>query len=153
MNIEIKSDHIYRGKRTGKSNLIARQIYGAKFFNNKACFNSLIKLCISDIDPKGYDALIPVNVRNSKYKLTTSLCKEIAVNLGLSYLDSLQQHNSFCKPDVAGLSVLIFDDVIFTGKTMTTAITSCLLQKPKKITYFAISKSISFLKNSIKITL
>ena len=146
----IISDHIFRGKRTGKANDIARLIYGAKFFDNKACLDSLIKIASNDIDPKFYDCIVPVNVRDSRFNVTCSIAKAVCAKLKLKYINALFNQNGSCSSAVEGLSVLVLDDVIYTGKTMRKAINSCRYAGARRVSYFAICRSKTFKINDIK---
>ncbi len=104
----IISDHVFRGRMTGKSNDIARLIYGAKFFNNQTCFNRLVRICCNDIDPKHFDAIVPVNTRDSRYSLPQCLSREIALKLKIKCLDVLHDKNKTAAHDIKDLKVWLF---------------------------------------------
>jgi len=144
----IISDHVYRGSKSGHVNAITHLIYGAKFFDNRKSFNALAKLCTYDINPKDFDAIVPVNTRNSKYNLPANLANLIAQNLKIEYIEALYDDNKKCKKSVKGLRILVFDDVIYTGKTMRTAKKSVSDAGAKSVTGFAIARSRSFIINS-----
>jgi len=137
-------DHVFRGRMTGKSNDIARLIYGAKFFNSETCFNRLVKICCNDIDARDFDAIVPVNTRDSHFSLPQRMCREIAVKLKLKYLDVLYEKNKYAENDVKNLKVLVFDDVIYTGATMRKSVNSCIKAGAKSVKFFAICHSKKF---------
>jgi predicted amidophosphoribosyltransferase len=140
----IISDHVFRGKTSGFVNSVTRLIYGAKFYDEQKPFEALVRLCTGDINKKSFDAIVPVNTRDSKYNLPANLAKIIASNLKIKYLDALYANNTKCRNTVKGLRVLIFDDVIYTGKTMTTAKNSVKIAGAKSVTGFAIARSRNF---------
>ena len=140
----IISDHIYRGKNSGHINSVTRLIYAGKFFNDKTAIKKLIKLCAGDIMKNKFDAIIPIKPTYNKNNFTATISKGIAKELNIKYLDSLFQNNFKAKSDVKNLKILVFDDVIYSGKTMNKAIESLKKQNPKSIHFFAIAKSKSF---------
>ena len=137
----IISDHVFRGKTSGFINSVTRLIYGAKFYNDVKAFNSLVRLCTGDINKTTFDAIVSVNTRDSKFNLPQRMAKQIASNLGIRYIDALYDHNTKCKPSVKGLRILIFDDVIYTGKTMSIAHNSVRSAGAKSVVGFAIARS------------
>lgn len=140
----IISDHIFRGRTSGKANDIARVIYGAKFFNNANSLNTLIRITANDITPRGIDAIVPVNVRDSHYNITARISKAVAAKLNIRYIDALYQNNTKARPSISGLNIIIFDDVIYTGKTMQQAVDSCKRAGAKSVKFFAIAHSKHF---------
>ena len=139
----IISDHVFRGKTSGKSNDIARIIYGAKFFNNAKSLSSLIRIASRDIDPKGIDAIIPVNTRDSRYNIPARISQKVASILKIKYIDALHTQNTTAR-GIRGLNVIIFDDVIYTGATMRKAVDACKRAGAKSVKFFAICHSKSF---------
>ena len=137
-------DHVFRGKRTGKSNDIARHIYGAKFFDNPTSFKILTRIVTNDIDPKGWDFIVPVLPRDSRYNLNSRIVCAAAKNLKMKVLSAMSKSNSFCSSSVKGHNILLLDDIIYTGGTMKLAIKACLDAGAKKVGYFAIAHSASF---------
>jgi len=140
----IISEHIFRGKTSGHINSVSHLIYGAKFYNSIKAFDALVRLCIGDIQKTKFDAIIPVNTRDSKYNLPYHLAKEIAEKLDIRFLNALSDKNSTCKPSVKGLKVLVFDDVIYKGTTMKKACASVRSAGAMTIHGFAIARSRSF---------
>ncbi len=143
----IISEHVYRGKISGHVNSVTRLIYGAKFFNDKKSFDALVRLCADDIHASDFDAIVPVNTRDSKYNLPANMAKAISSILKIKFIDALFDHNKKCKSSVKNLRILVFDDVLYTGKTMKTAKNSVKSAGAKSITGFAIAKSKSFIIN------
>ena len=140
----IISDHVFRGKTSGFVNSVTRLIYAAKFYDEHKPFDALVRLCTGDINKKSFDAIVPINTRDSKYNLPANMAKKIAENLGIKYLDALYDHNTKCKSSVKGLRILVFDDVIYTGATMNKATKSINAAGAKSITGFAIARSRSY---------
>ena len=141
---EIISDHVFRGRNSGHINSVTRLIYGAKFFNDIPCRDSLVRFSAGDIDAKRFDAIVPVNIRDSRYNLTCALASRIAKRLNIQYKDALYDHNTHCKSSVKGLRILVFDDVIYTGTTMSRAVNAVRLAGARSITGYAIAKSKKF---------
>ena len=143
-HITINSDHLFRGRRTGKANEIARLIYGAKFFDNQKCLDALIKLCCHDIDASKFDTIVPVQTRDSKFGLPQRLAYAIADKLKLNCIRALSNQNTEASNSLMGKKVLIIDDVIYTGATMHKAITACEKANAAYIQFFAIAHSRRF---------
>lgn len=141
---EIISDHIFRGKTSGKSNDIARVIYGAKFFNNTLSLRKLIRIASNDIDPKGIDFIVPVNTRDSKYNIPSRICYAVSKILKIGYADALYSNNSKASDIIKGRNVLLFDDVIYTGATMNKSVEACKRAGARSVKFFAICHSKSF---------
>jgi phosphoribosylpyrophosphate synthetase len=141
-------DHVFRGKRTGKSNDIARHIYGAKFFDNPTSFKILTRIVTNDIDPKGWDFIVPVLPRDSRYNLNSRIVAAVAKNLKIKVLNTMSKSNTLCGSAVKGQNILLFDDVIYTGNTMKIAMQACLNAGASKVRYFAIAHSASFTGNT-----
>jgi len=137
----IISDHVFRGRTSGHVNSVSKLIYGAKFYNDDKAFNALVKLCTGDIVAKSFDALVSVNTKDSKYNLPHRLAGAIAQKLGISYYNALSDKNSKCSTRVLKKRILLFDDVIYTGKTMNKASASILKAGAKSVTCFAIARS------------
>lgn len=140
----IISDHIFRGRATGKSNDIARLIYGAKFFNNDISLAKLIRIATNDIDPKGIDAIVPINTRDSRYNIPYRIAKQVASNLKIKFIPALGSANSKATSQIKGKNVLLLDDVIYTGKTLSIAADACLKAGAKSVKAFAIAHSKKF---------
>ena len=143
----IISEHVYRGKISGHVNSVTRLIYGAKFFNDRKSFDALVKLCAGDIHKSDFDCIVPVNTRDSKFNLPANMAKQIASILKIRFIDAIYDHNTKCRTSIKGLRVLVFDDVIYTGKTMLTAKKSVKAAGAASVTGFAIAKSKSFIIN------
>ena len=110
----IISDHVFRGRTSGKSNDIARIIYGAKFFKNEASLAALIRIACNDIDPKNLDAIVPINTRDSKYNIPSVIAKAVSDKLKIKYIDALSNKNTKARTSVRGLHIILLDDVIYT---------------------------------------
>lgn len=137
------SDHVFRGKTSGKSNDIARIIYGAKFFDNPKSLAVLIRIASNDIDPKGIDAIVPINTRDSHYNIPAHIAQKVASTLKIKYIDALYNHNTSAR-GIRGLNIILFDDVIYTGATMRHAVDACKKAGAKSVKFFAICHSKSF---------
>ncbi len=140
----IISDHVYRGKNSGHVNSMTRMIYAGKFFNNPTAIEKLIKVCSGDIPDDKFDAIVPIKPSYNRTNFVLKLARGIAKRKKIKLIDALYNNNTKCKPSVRGLRILIFDDVIYSGKTMKKAVNSVAAQKPKSISYFAIAKSKTF---------
>lgn len=140
----IISDHVFRGKASGKSNDIARVIYGAKFFDNPASLRSLIRISANDIDPKNIDAIVPINTRDSRFNIPARIARAVAAKLKLKYIDALYAENTKARASINGLRILLLDDVLYTGATMQKAVIACKRAGATKIDFFAIAHSKSF---------
>ncbi len=139
----IISDHVFRGKTSGKSNDIARIIYGAKFFDNPKSLASLIRIACNDIDPRGIDAIVPINTRDSRFNIPARISHKVASILKLKYIDALHKQNTAAR-GIRGLNIILFDDVIYTGTTMRKAVDACKKAGAKSVKFFAICHSKSF---------
>ena len=138
------SDHVFRGKTSGKSNDIARIIYGAKFFNNEKSLQSLIRIAANDIDPRGLDAIVPVNTRDSRYNIPYRISVKVAKILKIKCIDALHTQNTQAR-GIRNLNIILFDDVIYTGATMRKAVDACKKAGAKSVRFFAICHSKSFI--------
>ncbi len=139
----IISDHVFRGKTSGKSNDIARIIYGAKFFNNETSLKVLIRIAANDIDPRGLDAIVPINTRDSHFNIPFRIAEKAAKKLNLKCIDALYKENTQAR-GIRGLNVILLDDVIYTGTTMRKAVKACKKAGAKSVRFFAICHSKSF---------
>ena len=144
-SITINSDHLFRGRATGKANQIARLIYGAKFFNNQKCLDALIDICCADIDASKFDTIVPVQTRDSSFGLPQKLAYAIADKMNLTCLRALSNQNTIAHKSLYGKKILIIDDVIYTGRTMKKAIKACEQAHAKYIQFFAIAHSKRFI--------
>lgn len=140
----IISDHVFRGRTSGKANDIARIIYGAKFFNNPASLNSLIRIAANDISPRGLDAIVSVNTRDSHYNIPARIARAVADKLKIRYIDALYEQNAKARDSVRGLNIVVLDDVIYTGATMQRAVKACQRAGAKSVRFFAIAHSKQF---------
>lgn len=140
----IISDHVFRGKSTGKSNDIARIIYGAKFFNNDKSLTQLIRIACNDIDPKGIDIIVPINTRDSRYNIPYRIAKQVAAVLKVKFMDALSSANTKASAKLKGRNVLLLDDVIYTGRTLSIASAACTKVGAKSVKAFAIAHSKKF---------
>ncbi len=140
----IISDHVYRGKHSGHINSVTRLIYAGKFFGNSVAVEKLIILCAGDIPGNKFDAIVPVKPTYNKTNFVLRIAQGIAKKKKIKLIDALYDKNAKCKTSVKGLRILVFDDVMYSGKTMKKAVSSVVAQKPKSISYFAIAKSKTF---------
>lgn len=140
----IISDHVFRGRTSGKSNDIARIIYGAKFFNNAQSLQALIRIAANDIDSRYLDAIVPVNTRDSHYNIPSRIAKAVAAKHEIRYIDALYDKNAHARASIRGLRIILLDDVIYTGATMQRAVNACKRAGAKSVTYFAICHSKKF---------
>lgn len=138
------SDHVFRGRATGKANDIARVIYGAKFFNNEKSLLQLIRIACNDIDPKGIDVIVPINTRDSRYNIPSRIAKKVASILKIKFMDALTANNTKASTKIKGMNVLLLDDVIYTGRTLATAAAACNKAGAKSVKAFAIAHSKKF---------
>ena len=141
---EIISDHVFRGRTSGFVNSVTKMIYGAKFYNDEKAFNALCRLCIGDIKINNIDAIASINTRDSHYNLPQRMAQVIAAHFNIPYISALSNKNTACSSRVENKRILLFDDVIYTGKTLTKA--SALIYKSgaQSVTCFAIARSRSF---------
>jgi len=137
----IISDHVFRGRRSGHINTITNLIYNAKFFNQKAAFVKLCRLCVGDIKKGTFDIIVPVQTRDSRYNLPARMAKEIGRQLNIKYLDCLTKSNDKCLINLTSYKVLVFDDVIYTGGTIEKATNAISIAGAKSVTGFAIARS------------
>jgi len=140
----IISDHVFRGRTSGKANDIARIIYGAKFFNNSTSLRTLIRICAHDIVPRGIDAIVPINTRDSHYNIPARISRAVAIKLKIKYIDALYHQNTKARDSLRGLNILLLDDVIYTGTTMRSAINACEKAGAKSVRFFAVAHSKHF---------
>ncbi len=140
----IISDHVFRGRTSGHVNSVTRLIYGAKFYNDDKAFNALCRLCIGDIIIKNLDAIVSINTRDSKFNLPHRMAQVIAAHFNIPYINALSEKNTKCSLRVVNKRILLFDDVIYTGKTLAKATSLILKTGSKSVTCFAIARSKSF---------
>lgn len=140
----IISDHVFRGRTSGKANDIARIIYGAKFFNNSVSLRTLIRIAANDISPRGLDAIVPVNTRDSHFNIPARIAKGVAEKLNIKYIDAIYEQNAKARNSISGLNIIVLDDVIYTGATMQRAVNACKKAGAKSVRYFAIAHSKRF---------
>lgn len=140
----IISDHVFRGRTSGKANDIARVIYGAKFFNNAASLRTLIRIAANDINPRGIDAIVPINTRDSRYNIPARISRAVAAKLKIKFIDALYQQNTKARDSIRGVNIILFDDVIYTGATMQSAVKACKKAGAKSVVFFAIAHSKHF---------
>ena len=141
---EIISDHVFRGRTSGHVNSVTRLIYGAKFYNDDKAFNALCRLCIGDITIKNLDCIVSINTRDSKFNLPHRMAQIIAAHFNIPYINALSDKNTKCSLRVVNKRILLFDDVIYTGKTLAKATSLILKSGAKSVTCFAIARSKSF---------
>ena len=141
---EIISDHVFRGRTSGHVNSVTRLIYGAKFYNDDKAFNALCRLCIGDIKINNIDAIASINTRDSHYNLPQRMAQVIAAHFNIPYINALSDKNTKCSLRVVNKRILLFDDVIYTGKTLSKATSLILKSGAKSVTCFAIARSKSF---------
>ena len=140
----IISDHVFRGRTSGHVNSVTRLIYGAKFYNDDKAFNALVRLCTGDINTKNLDCIVSINTRDSKYNLPHRMAQIIAAHFNIPYINALSDKNTKCSLRVVNKRILLFDDVIYTGKTLAKATVLLMRAGAKSVTCFAIARSKSF---------
>lgn len=138
----------FSGIRQKHVNEVVWNIYGYKFYRNENCLRKLIAFAHDDISTYrlGQDIIvIPINPRNSNSNLVRLVARQIASIFEFKFKPLLSKTNRglTSHPDLRGKTVLIFDDVIYTGRTAERAKKALLSLKhpPAKILFYALAKS------------
>jgi adenine/guanine phosphoribosyltransferase-like PRPP-binding protein len=144
---------VYRGKNFGKykhdastddPNITSQLVISAKFYGDKVSLYRMIVLLADVVKEKEYDIITAVNNRDSDFHLARALAQGIAQKRNASYTEVMSNHNQTASAVIRGKKILIVDDVIYKGRTMTTAIDACMKQKPGQVHFLAFGKSQRF---------
>ena len=133
----------FSGIRQRHVNEVVWNIYGYKFYNNEACLDRLISFATEDLQDEDFDIIVPIQPRNSGSDIVRRLAVVVSNNLNKELCDILSSTNSSVtdKTLLRGKTILIIDDVYYTGKTTRKAEKALQRLKPKKIVCYALAKS------------
>jgi predicted amidophosphoribosyltransferase len=133
----------FYGIRQKHVNAEAWHIYGYKFFENQKSLDILNSYAAEDLFSHTFDVIVPIKPRDSGSDLVLQLASHISGLYGWRLMDILKSGNrsTNSKSKLSGLTVLIIDDVLYTGRTCKAAYTAIKKLAPKSIAYYAIARS------------
>lgn len=149
----ILSDRIYKGLHNGMDR-VAYNLLVAKFQKSQSAQRIINSYAVSDLKGKmkGINLIVAIAPRDSHSSIVRQLAEAIAkaYRLPLLLMDKGQTLSPTKRKNCQGKSILIVDDVVYTGATLEKATKAITPAKPKKIQYYTLAKSKSYKEKNDK---
>lgn len=155
MKTTVISNNNYKGVRSyyGKPNKLTRIFYAAKFWKDNRALQQLTKLAEKELKDvianTGVNYITAVNNVLSKYNMPKMIAKALAKKYGIVYLEIFKDANQKLNVDekkITGKTIIVIDDVIYSGSTMKRALYLLRKAKVKTTFFYTMLKSPSFKK-------
>lgn len=143
----ILSDRIYKGLHNGMDR-VAYNLLVAKFQKSQSAQRIINRYAVSDLKGKmkGINLIVAIAPRDSHSSIVRQLAEAIAkaYKVPLLLMDKDQTLSPTKRKNCQGKSILIVDDVVYTGATLKKATKAIKPAKPLKIQYYTLAKSKSY---------